>query len=149
MNRPTAIAGRPTFSGRVRLVYFCDAGCRPNPGSHLPVVWDGKVFLDAPRVEGTNHRASYQSVEVALDDAARQGAQHIEVQLTSRLVFLQLTTGGYCRDIDLKGLRDLIFMLADRVSPIRTVLVEEPFPLGRRVFSSRNELRDHVATVFS
>ena len=56
---------------------------------------------------------------------------------------------GRGRDIDLKGLRDLIFMLADRVSPIRTVLVEEPFPLGRRVFSSRNELRDHVATVFS
>ncbi len=146
-NRPTAIAGRPTFSGAARLVYFCDAGCRPNPGPHLPVIWDGQVFLDAPRVEGTNHRASYHSVKVALDDAARHGATHVEVQLTSRLVFLQLSTGGYCRDIDLKNLRDLIFTLADRVSPIRIVLVTEPFLLGSRVFPSRRELRDHVEAI--
>ncbi len=139
-----AMTGRPIFSGRPNLVYLCDAGCRPNPGWHLPVVWDGKKFLTSVPVEGTNHRASYQAVKTALEDAGSRQATHIELRLTSDLVYRQLTTGGYCRNVDLEQLRDLTFTLADRITPVRLVLTEEPFALGNVVFKTRARLRDHV-----
>lgn len=142
--RPVAMSGRPTFAGAPGATYLCDAGCRPNPGTHLPVVWDGSKFLPADEIDGTNHRAAYHAVKIALRHAAARGARGIEFRLTSDLVYRQLSTGGYCRNADLRDLRDLTFTLADTVAPIRLVLVEQPFTLGGRVFRTRGRLRDHV-----
>lgn len=146
---PDAIVARPIFAGPPERTYLCDAGCRPNPGTHLPVVWDGENFLETAPVEGTNHRASYHAVQAALKDADERRAERIELRVTSVLVFRQLTTGGYCRNGDLEQLRDLTLTLADRVSPIRMVLVKEPFILGGLVFETRDRLRDHVHAVMN
>lgn len=142
--RPVAMSGRPTFAGMSEATYLCDAGCRPNPGTHLPVVWDGSKFLPADEIDGTNHRATYHAVTIALRHAAARGAREVEIRLTSDLVCRQLSTGGYCRNGDLRDLRDLTFILADAVAPIRLVLVEQPFTLGGTVFRTRRQLRDHV-----
>ncbi len=141
---PVAMKGRPLLTGAPKAVYLCDAGCRPNPGTHLPVVWDGSKFLPADEVDGTNHRAAHNAVQIALRDAAARGARGVEIRLTSDLVFRQLSTGGYCRNADLGDLRDLTFTLADAVAPIRLLLVEQPFTLGGTVFRTRRRLRDHV-----
>ena len=142
--RPVAMSGRPTFAGMPEATYLCDAGCRPNPGTHLPVVWDGSDFLPAGKVVGTNHRAAYHAVEIALRDAASRDAREVEIRLTSDLVYRQLSTGGYCRNADLRDLRDLTFALVDAVAPTRLVLVEQPFTLGGTVFRTRRQVRDHV-----
>lgn len=142
--RLVAMKGRPSFAGASQAAYLCDAGCRPNPGTHLPVVWDGSRFLTAEEVDGTNHRAAYHAVQVALRDAAACGARGVEIRLTSDLVYRQLSTGGYCRSADLADLRDLTLTLADAVVPIRLLLVKQPFTLGGMVFRTRRQLRDHV-----
>lgn len=147
--KPVALVARPTFAGPPARTYLCDAGCRPNPGSHLPVVWDGEKFVKTVPVEGTNHRASYHAVQAALKDAGKRKADRIELRVTSDLVFRQLTTGGYCRNVDLEQLRDLALTLADRVSPVRLVRVEEPFVLGGAIFATRDRLRDHMFAVMS
>ena len=139
-----ALVGRPTFSGPPNLIYLCDAGCRPNPGSHLPVVWDGQKFLNSTPVKGTNHQASYQAIQIALEDAHQREATNIELRLTSDLVFRQLSTGGYCRTLELVQLRDLMLTLADRVLPVRMVRVDQPFTLEGKIFATRRNLRENV-----
>lgn len=141
---PVAMAGRPDFSGVPEQAYLSDAGCRPNPGSHLPVVWDGNSFLDTYPVTGTNHRAVYQAVQTALKAAATEKITHVELRLTSDLVYRQLSTGGYCRNPGLGVLRDSVFYDVERVAPVRLVLVTEPFTLGGQNFKTRKQLRDHV-----
>lgn len=142
--RPVAMTGRPTFFGAPGTTYLCDAGCRPNPGTHLPVVWHGASFLPTDEIDGTNHRAAYHAVRIALKDAAERGARDVEIRMTSDLVYRQLSTGGYCRNADLGDLRNLTLSLADAVVPIRLVLVDQPFMLGGIEFSTRSQLRDHV-----
>lgn len=102
LSRAVAMASRPTISGPSEVTYLCDAGFRPNPGFHLPVIWDGEAFLETEPVEGTNHRASYHAVKGAFEDADRRQAARIELRLTSDLVFRQLSTGEYCRNLDLR-----------------------------------------------
>lgn len=84
------MVGSAPFSGNAQAAYFCDAGCRPNPGTHLLIVWDGTQFLPIDPSEGTNHRAAYQAVLRALHEAADVGASTVEIRLTSDLVFRQL-----------------------------------------------------------
>ena len=144
LGRAVAMASRPEFSGAPNQIYLCDAGCRPNPGSHLPVVWDGNSFLDTYPVTGTNHRAVYESVQTALKAAATKKITHVELRLTSDLVYRQLSTGGYCRNPELGFLCDFVFDDVERASPVRLVLVTEPFTLGGQDFRTRKQLRDHV-----
>ncbi|GMN14869.1 hypothetical protein MTsPCn7_26490 [Altererythrobacter sp. MTPC7] len=141
---PVGLANQTPFSGPPDLTYLCDAGCRPNPGKHLPVVWDGACFLPMMPIEGTNHQACYQAILQALRDAGRRGALRVELRLTSDLVFRQLSTGRYCRNRKLEDLRDLCLVLASRTGDVRLVRVTEPFGLGARHFQTRHDLRDHV-----
>lgn len=144
LGRAVAMASLPEFSGSPGRVYLCDAGCRPNPGSHLPVIWDGNAFLDTKQVVGTNHRASYQAVKGALVNAEGNGVTHVELRLTSDLVYRQLSTGSFCRNPELASLRDALFDFANKVSPVRLVLVREPFRLDGQDFPTRKKLRDYV-----
>ncbi|OBX18956.1 hypothetical protein A9995_10500 [Erythrobacter sp. QSSC1-22B] len=108
------------------------------------MVWDGQKFLKTYPYQGTNHRASYQAVKIALEDAYVRKVTHVELRLTSDLIYRQITTGGYCKNLDLKHLRDQAFTLADRITPIRLILIEQPFRLGGRAFETRARLRDYV-----
>lgn len=123
------------------MVYLCDAGCRRNPGVHLPVVWDGTRFLEIADSSGTNHRAAYQAVDAALKDAERLRLTHIELWLTSDLVYRQLSTARYCRSEQLAQLRDIVADRASRVAPVRLVLVNAPFKVGRLSVQTRRALR--------
>lgn len=109
----------PTFTGPAKATYFCDAGCRPNPGRHLPVVWNGVRFLPYGRRKGTNHTAAYHAVELALEDAIREGRTHVELYLTSPLVHMQLVTRAFCRNPRLARLREKVASLAEQVAPVR------------------------------
>lgn len=144
-----AMASHADFLGLPSQIFLCDAGCRPNPGSHLPVVWDGSSFLDIHSVTGTNHRAAYQAVRTALRVAGTNKITHVELRLTSDLVYRQLSTGSYCRNPELGFLRDFVFDHGERVSPVRLVLVTEPFTLGGQNFRTRKQLRDHVLALRS
>lgn len=124
-------------------IYLCDAGCRPNPGVHLPLVWNGEVFLDISPETGTNHTAAYQSVLAALDDAKTRGIKAVELRLTSPLVFTQLSTGMFCRNKTLDARRVSVEALANSVGSVRLVLVGEPFNLGQLVFATKRALRNY------
>jgi len=131
------------FSGPAGMVYLCDAGCRPNPGVHLPLVWNGEVFLDISPETGTNHTAAYQSVLAALDDAKTRGINAVELRLTSPLVFMQLSTGMFCRNKTLDARRVSVEALAHSVGPVRLVLVDKPFKLGQLAFATKRALRNY------
>lgn len=139
--KPSGLVGAIAFAGSPKIVYLCDAGCRPNPGTHLPVVWDDSQFLDIPGSNGTNHRASYQAVIAALEDASQRQLSRIELQVTSDLVYKQLSTGAYCRNKTLAELRQAVVDRADRVKPVRIVLKNAPFLIGASTVLTRHALR--------
>ncbi len=132
------------FRGRADVIYLCDAGCRPNPGTHLPVVWDGKSLLDLAARKGTNRKAAYQSVIEALKDARVRGFDRVEIHLTSNLVYRQLTGDLNCREPQLEELRSLCAITVPARMSVRLVLAEEPFNVGGTVFSTRLKLRAHA-----
>lgn len=144
--QPQALYSQPSFTGAAQITYLCDAGCRPNPGTHLPIIWDGHSQVLAQLQVGTNHRAAYQAVHQAFADANHRKFTHVEIELTSSLIFRQLTTGGFCRNNGLQQLRAAVYGLAALVAPVRLVLVTEPFLLGSKTFPTRHKLRDRALT---
>ena len=128
-------------------VYFCDAGCRPNPGRQLPIAWDGEDFLKTHSRKGTNHRAIYQALQAIFDDAIFRNFRHIAVKLTSNLVFTQMTTGAYCSNPALIPHQKRALFKANRVGSIHLALVEEPFTLGSHYFPTRHDLRDYAVSL--
>lgn len=142
-----SVFGTKISTSLLDQTYFCDAGCRPNPGQQLPIAWDGSVFLKTHPRRGTNHRAVYQALQVIFDDALARNFRHIAIKLTSKLVFIQMTTGAYCSKPGLISHQNRALLKASRVGSIHLALVGEPFTLGSQNFSTKHELRDYVESL--
>ncbi len=84
--------------GSTRLVIYTDGAARGNPGpagagAILRDAFSGKVVAEIARFLGirTNNYAEWTAVELALAEALRLGASHIDMRMDSELVARQIS----------------------------------------------------------
>jgi len=142
------VRGTTTSGAPLDRIYFCDAGCRPNPGTQLPIAWSGSQFLRTFARKGTNHLAVYSALELIFRNALAANHRNIAICLTSPMVFEQLRSGGHCEERTLKRLLNRALLHANMVGSVHLALVEAPFHLGAGSFETKQDLRDHAATLF-
>lgn len=141
------VFGTKPSSNLLNRIYFCDAGCRPNPGEQLPIAWDGSRFLKTYPRKGTNHRAVYQALQAIFEDALNRNFRHIAIKLTSKLVFTQMTTGAYCSKTALIPHQKRALLKANMVGSVHLALVDEPLTLGSHHFPTKHDLRNYIASL--
>jgi ribonuclease HI len=79
-----------------RVILYVDGACRGNPGpGAIGVVIQnskGHTILQTSRYIGdtTNNKAEYRALIAALEEAARLGAQHLDIKTDSELLARQL-----------------------------------------------------------
>ena len=108
----------PETPGFARLVIHTDGAARGNPGpAGLGAVLrtpDGRVVAEIAEFLGhrTNNHAEWRAVEVALEEALRLGARHVDLRMDSQLVARQITGHYRVKHPDLIGIharvRDLL-----------------------------------------
>ncbi len=84
--------------GSTRLVIYTDGAARGNPGpagagAVLRDAFSGKVVAEIARFLGirTNNYAEWTAVELALAEALRLGASHVDMRMDSELVARQIS----------------------------------------------------------
>ncbi|MEP6680077.1 MAG: ribonuclease HI family protein [Chloroflexota bacterium] len=87
-----------TSGGGTRLVIYTDGAARGNPGpagagAILRDAFSGKVVAEIARFLGirTNNYAEWTAVELALAEALRLGASHVDMRMDSELVARQIS----------------------------------------------------------
>jgi ribonuclease HI len=87
-----------TSGGGTRLFIYTDGAARGNPGpagagAILRDAFSGKVVAEIARFLGirTNNYAEWTAVELALAEALRLGASHVDMRMDSELVARQIS----------------------------------------------------------
>lgn len=93
-----------------KLKIFTDGGARGNPGPAAAAVvicdTSGKIFKEIGKYLGekTNNEAEYEAVILALSEAAKLGAEQMEINLDSELVGRQLNSVYKIKNIRMQEL---------------------------------------------
>jgi len=101
---------RPTTAAdQLRLLIYTDGAARGNPGpagagAILRDAATGETLAEIAEFLGirTNNVAEWTAVELALDEALRLGASHVDLRMDSELVARQITGRYRVRHPDLK-----------------------------------------------
>lgn len=93
-----------------QITLYVDGACRGNPGpGAIGVIIQnnkGHTILQISRYIGdtTNNRAEYRALIVALEEAAKLGAQHLDIRTDSELLTRQLQRTYRVKSTTLKPL---------------------------------------------
>jgi len=102
----------------VRLLIHTDGAARGNPGpagagAVLRDAVTGTVLAEVaePLGHATNNVAEWTAVRLALEEALRLGATHVDVRMDSQLVARQITGIYRVKHVDLKPLHAAVMKL--------------------------------------
>ena len=116
--------GRPSNRAEpLRVLIYTDGAARGNPGpagagAILREAVTGDVLAEIARFLGvrTNNYAEWTAVELALEEALRLGATHVDLRLDSELVARQISGRYRVKHPDLKPIHASVMALLGRLS---------------------------------
>jgi ribonuclease HI len=108
---------------RLRVLIYTDGAARGNPGpagagAILRESRTGEVLAEIATYLGvrTNNYAEWTAVELALDEALRLGATHVDLRLDSELVARQISGRYRVKHPDLKPIHARVMALLGRLA---------------------------------
>ena len=106
----------------MRLVIYTDGAARGNPGpagagAILRDANDGRVVAEIaePLGRATNNVAEWTAVKLALEEALRVGATHVDLRMDSQLVARQIAGIYRVKHPDLRPLHQRVMELLGRI----------------------------------
>ncbi len=130
--------------GSPRLVIYTDGAARGNPGpagagAILRDAFSGKVVAEIARFLGirTNNYAEWTAVELALAEALRLGASHVDMRMDSELVARQISGRYRVKHPELKPIHARVMAMLARL---------EGYTVGH-VPRELNKEADHLSNV--
>ncbi len=130
--------------GSTRLVIYTDGAARGNPGpagagAVLRDAFSGKVVAEIARFLGirTNNYAEWTAVELALAEALRLGAGHVDMRMDSELVARQISGRYRVKHPELKPIHARVMAMLARL---------EGYTVGH-VPRELNKEADHLSNV--
>jgi ribonuclease HI len=112
-----------TGSAALRLLIHTDGAARGNPGpagagAVLRDAADGAILAEIaePLGRATNNVAEWTAVRLALEEALRLGATHVDLRLDSELVARQISGIYRVKHPDLKPLHAAVMRLLARLN---------------------------------
>ncbi len=105
--RPDSLSGLRNYMEMATI--YVDGASRGNPGpAGVGILINSQSHTEAQVScyigEATNNQAEYKALIIALEEAAKLGAKHVDVRMDSELVVKQLNGSYKVRDTKLKPL---------------------------------------------
>ncbi|HYM53476.1 MAG TPA: ribonuclease HI family protein [Candidatus Dormibacteraeota bacterium] len=122
---PRSLPSRPATKtdDQLRVLIYTDGAARGNPGpagagAILRDAATGKALAEVAEFLGvrTNNYAEWTAVELALEEALRLGATHVELRLDSELVARQISGRYRVKHPDLKPIHARVMALLARLA---------------------------------